>query len=137
MNENPSPFLDGANKLEDIIEYSDDRHKVTFGSCDFDVFLEEYSIDDSVEIMFVSECKFSDLTFLGQLPNLKEFYIDYPYENFVSLTDLKSCFKLEKLVAVNCRIKKIEGLADLINLESLTLFINEIPKIQGIETLTR
>ena len=136
MKENPTPFLDGANALEDIVEYSEDRHKVIFGLCDFDVFLEEYSIDDSVEIMFVSESKFSNLTFLGQLPNLREFYIDYPFENFVSLVDLKACYKLEKLVAVNCHIKKIEGLEDLEHLESVTLFINEIPKIEGLETLT-
>ena len=72
INENPSPFLDGANKLEDIIEYSSDKRKVSFGLCDFDVFLQEYAIDKTVEIVTMEECKFSDLAFLAELKNLKE-----------------------------------------------------------------
>ena len=136
MNDNPLSYLDGANKLEDVIKYSDNKRKVTIGLCNFDVFLEEYSIDDFVEIISITESKFSDLTFLGELPNLRELYIDYPYENFMSLADLKDCVKLEKIIAVNCGIKKIEGLEKLENLTTLILFINEIPRIKGLETLT-
>ena len=137
MKENLTPLLDGANKLEDIIEYSSDKRKVSFGLCDFDVFLQEYAIDKTVEIVTMEECKFSDLAFLAELKNLKELHIYYPSESSVSMIDLKACLKIQKLGLPKCNITKIEGLKNMLNLESLFLQHNEISKIQGLENLSR
>jgi hypothetical protein len=78
MNENPSPFLDGANKVEDIVEYSSDFRKVLFGNCKLEIFLKEHPIPDSIEVVEIKECLFSSFSFLHHLTNLKDLIIISP-----------------------------------------------------------
>lgn len=137
MNENPTPFLDGANKLEDIIEYSIDKRKVSFGLCNFDVFLKEYSIEKSVEIITIEESIFSSLKFLSQLPNLKEIYIDNSFENPMSLTDFSPLEHLRNISISHCAITEIQSLDNMVEMESILLSDGNITKIQGLENLTQ
>jgi Leucine-rich repeat (LRR) protein len=135
MKNDISPFLNGANKVEDIVEYSSDLKKVSFGGCNLDVFLQTNPIPDSVESVSIEECKFSHLTFLNDLDNLTELYVRTPFKSIVSMTDLSPFISLRSLSLYECKIEQIQGLENLVNLERLILPINKISKIEGLENL--